>query len=91
MEKERPAPNLTKDTLFKRSSRAEDKWEQTNSVSRAMMDADENARRKKTERLRKMRLEAEGGESGREEAAPVPVRKRQAVPGAKRSLALKDE
>lgn len=90
MGKEKSTQNLTKDTLFKRSSRAEDKWEQTNSVSRAMLDADENARRKKTERLRKMRMEAEGAD-GEQESEPAPVRKRKAAPGAKRSLAIKDE
>ena len=50
--------DITKDTLFKRATRASDKWENTNSVSRAMNDADEAARRKKTERLRALRMEA---------------------------------
>lgn len=56
-----PMPTSRKDTLFKPSSRAEDKWETTNTVSRSMTEAEHNARARKTERLRKLRLDAEQG------------------------------
>ena len=85
--------NHNKDTLFKTPRRAEDKWEQSNSISRAMMDAEAAERKKKTDRLRKARLEAEGG--GEQEDAPAPdtpaSKRRTAVQKAKRSLAIKDE
>jgi len=52
-------PKLTKNTLFKSSNRAEDKWETTNSISRSMTEAEQTARDKKTERLRKLRIAAD--------------------------------
>lgn len=62
-----------KDLLFKPSNRAENKWETTNSVSRSMIEAEHSARAKKTEKLRKLRLEADQNA----EAAPAkPATKR---------------
>jgi hypothetical protein len=87
--------SANKDTLFKAPRRAEEKWEISNSVSRKMMEAEAAERRKKTERLRKQRLEAEaeaGGDTGAvDKQETVASTRRTVVQKPKRSLAIKDE
>jgi hypothetical protein len=71
-----------KDTLFA-SKKPEDKAQRINDAARAIISAEDDARRSKTERLRALRLaqEAEAGES----EAPAPKRK----PAAKRTKTFK--
>jgi hypothetical protein len=75
---------LTKDTLFKPSTRANDKWEVTNTVARSMTEAEATAREKKTERLRKLRMEA-----GPQEEAPKPKRASRKPSAAKKTASSK--
>ena len=75
---------LTKATLFKAPTRAADKWESTNSVSRNMMEAEAAARRKKTERLRRLRMEA-----GLAEEAKTAKAKPRKTSGARKPVAAK--
>jgi hypothetical protein len=49
---------LTRETLFK-PTRAESKQAVTDNTARSMIEAEAEARQKKTERLRQMRLDAE--------------------------------
>lgn len=64
---------LTKDTLFRTPSRAEQKQATTDSIARSIVDAETAAREAKSERLRKARLEREAAE--REAAAERPAAK----------------
>jgi hypothetical protein len=52
---------ITRETLFK-PTRAESKQAATDVTARAMLEAETDARRKKTERLRLLRLEAESAD-----------------------------
>jgi len=64
---------LTKETLFK-PTRAESKQAATDETAWAMLEAEDEKRRKKTERLREMRLAAEAEAAG-DEAKKGPAKK----------------
>jgi hypothetical protein len=65
--------SMTKDMLFKSTEPGgrNSKADATTSASRAIIDAEETARVKKTERLRKLRLEQEAAAEASGEAAPA--------------------
>lgn len=67
--------NLTKHTLFK-PTRMESRQANTDNVARSITEAEEKARRKKTDRLRQLRLDAEAQEEVETAAKPAPARKR---------------
>lgn len=48
----------------------------TDNVARSITEAEETARRKKTDRLRQLRLDAERKEESEAAATPAPARKR---------------
>ncbi|MFZ2100180.1 MAG: hypothetical protein WAU86_06400 [Oricola sp.] len=72
--------DLTKHTLFK-PTRLESRQATTDSVARSMMEADEAARKKKTERLRQMRLEAQPDEEEPAKSRSGKARKKAAPKG----------
>jgi hypothetical protein len=71
-----------KDTLFA-SKRPEDKAQRINDAARAIISAEDDARRSKTERLRALRLAQEA--KAETDDAPAPKRK----PAAKRTKTFK--
>jgi hypothetical protein len=73
-----------KDTIFK-STKPEDKAQRINDAARAIISAEDDARRSKTERLRAARLEREAKEGDAPEAKPASKRK----PAAKRAKTFK--
>ncbi|RST88072.1 hypothetical protein EJC49_02525 [Aquibium carbonis] len=78
---------MTKDKLFKSTEAGRNsKSDNTTNASRAIIDAEVSAREKKTERLRKLRLEQEAQAEIAGEAAE-PVKKPSKKPAAKKAPA----
>ncbi len=74
----------TKDSLFK-STKPEDKAQRISDAARAIISAEDDARRSKTERLRAARLAREAREADAPQAESAPKRK----PAARRTKTFK--